>query len=177
MQNRGLIIVGSVLILMGLTSFISSVFHIDMGAICFPLALILIGVFMLFGPRLKFMGENARFQPLGDLRERGAWQVENLEYWTFVGGASLDMREAEIPPGETTIRLYGFVGDAKLYLPAEVGYRIESTGFLTSSKIEGVKSDIFVSTLRRQSDNYAEAERTIRLETFYFVLDLKVQKG
>lgn len=175
MQNRGAIIFGSLIILWGLISLFSNVFDLDFGQICFPTLLILVGVWLLFRPRLQVPG-GMTIVPLSNVRRGGAWTVEDEEFLLFVGDIRLDMREAELRPGETTIKIYGFVGNVDVRVPQEVGVRVASTAFVTESDLFGRRRSTFVAGVYTDSDNYSSAERRLRIETFMFVCDLDVEQ-
>jgi hypothetical protein len=175
MRNWGMIVVGGFLVLIGLMSVISAIFDVNLSSICWPTLLILVGVLLLVGPRIGFPGENVQLRPLADIKRRDAWQVTDEEIWTFVGDVRLDFSQADIPPGVTTIRLVGFVGDVNLYIPEGFNYSISSTAFLTDIKVLGKKRQVFVSTLLEESEGYQSAESKIRLEMLYFVNDLDIR--
>jgi len=177
MQNRSLIILGTLIILWGIALVISNLLDINVWKVCFPTLLILAGIWLLAGPRLNLaLGTNVKIHPLADIRRTGAWVVGEEELWTFVGDTRLDFSEAEIPLGETRIRLVGFVGNIRLKVPQNLGYRIESMAFLNEARIEGVKKERFVSTLSETSENYGTEQRKIILEMLYFVADLRVER-
>jgi predicted membrane protein len=158
-------------------AFLGSFFKINFWAICWPTALILTGIALLLSPRFINPGQNVKFQPLADVRRKGDWLVENEEIWLLVGDIRLDMTGAEIPVGETKIRTMGFVGDIRLTLPPDVGYRITSFAFLNELRTpEEGKSSTFVSTVRRESEGYQEANRKIHLDGMYFVADIRVRR-
>jgi len=176
MVPRRQILIGSLLLFFGLLFLVGEIFKIDVGRICWPIGLILIGLWLLFRPRVFAVGSGINLRPFGDVRRIGAWQVTEEETWMFVGDVRLDMSRAEIPLGETVIRVNGFVGDIDLLAPKDVGISVASTAFLTTTKAWGQKMDRFVSTFSQSSPNYEQAERKIRLETLFFVLDLTVEQ-
>lgn len=175
MRNKGMIILGGFLLLVGLLSAISVIFKIDLWAFCFPTALILLGVLLLIGPRIGFPYESTKIFPLAGIRRSGEWQVEPEDILTFVGDIRLDFSQVQIPMGCTSIRIVGFVGDINLYIPDDLEYAIESTAFLTSSKVMGVKRDQFFTTFQQQSIGFESADRKIKIEMLYFVNDLDVR--
>lgn len=181
MYNRrktvGPFIFGGLLILWGVLILTSKLLHIDFWAICWPSLLILIGVWLLLRPRLVLGGAPVNIRPLADIRRSGTWRVGNEEIWTLVGDTRLDMTQAEIPPGETTFRVYGFVGDVVLRLPPEVGLCISSQAFLTENRMHGKKQDAFLSPYDYTSPDYENTERKLRLETYFFVVTLKVYQA
>ena len=177
MRDWRFVIIGGLLITFGLLALFSNLFQIDFGAICWPAALILVGIGLLLSPRLELSEKNIKFRPLADVKRRGAWTVEDEEIWLLVGDVKLDFSEANIPAGETLIRLMGFVGGVRLTLPADVGYSVNSTAFLNELRTPDGKSSTFVSAMKRQSEGYQEAGRKIRLDSVYFIADIRVRES
>ena len=177
MRNSGMLFLGFVLILFGALALVSQLLNIDFGAICWPTGLILVGLFMLLRPRLMPAGTHLDIRPIGDVKRRGVWTVQNEEFWSFVGDTRLDMNEADIPPGETRLRIYGFVGDVRLRLPQGVGFSVSSVAFLSETRILGDKQDTFISPFEYASPGYEAAERKIRLESWFFVANIKVEQS
>lgn len=172
MRNQGQILLGAVLVFFGLMYIISNVFHIDIGAICWPTALILLGVWLIWRPKLTLGGGAVNILPLCNIRRTGDWAVEPEEIWMFVGDIRLDFTQAEIPSGETAYRIFGFVGDINLVVPEDVHVSVSASAFLNDAKIFGNKQDTFLTTLQYNSPEDSTQNRSIRLETFFFVCDL-----
>jgi len=177
MRNKGQLIVGLVIVLIGITLLVGNLFRVNLWDFLWPLVLIGLGVWMLLRPRTVRTGTKVQQRLLGDIRRAGEWQVTHEEFWILVGDIKLDMTAAQIPAGETLIRTYGFVGDVKLVVPVGVGVSISSTAFVTDSKVLGQKQDTFLTTFRFASDNYETAERKIRLESTAFVSDLRIRRA
>jgi len=87
------------------------------------------------------------------------------------------MTRAEVPEGETEIRVFGFVGDVDLLVPEGVGITVSSTAFVTDARVLGQKRESIVVPFHQASDDYETAERKIRLEVTSFVADIKVKRG
>ena len=174
MRNRGFLMVGSLLIVWGGLILLSNLFNIDFWSICWPLALILVGVWLLVRPRPVIGGAHIHLSPLNNTRRSGAWKVADEEIFTLVGNTRLDMTQAEIQPGETVLRVYGFVGDLNLRLPQDVAFSVSSWAFVNDVRILNQKHDGFVTPVEYASPNYESAEKKMRLETFFFVLDLDI---
>jgi hypothetical protein len=175
MRNRGQFVFGAILLALGLISLISAAFHIDFGALCWPILLIAVGVWLVLRPRLTGPDSNADVLLLGERRRRGNWTVKNEEIWMGVGAIELDMTQATIPSGETVIRFYTFVADSDVYVPRAVGVAIQVNGFVIDSDLLGRDYDSFFSPVEVTSDNYAEAECRLRIEMTGFVANLKVK--
>lgn len=177
MRNSGMLVLGSLLILFGALALLSQLLGVNFWTFCWPVGLILLGVFLLLRPRLIPAGTILDMRLLGDLRRRGVWTVQDEEFWTLIGDTRLDMTEADIPPGETKLRVYGFVGETRLYLPPDVGFSVYSTAFLSETKILGQKQDTFLLPFEYASPGYESAERKVRLESWFFVADIKVEQN
>ena len=177
MHNRGQLIIGGVLVFLGISVIASNLFQIDLGAICWPSAFILLGIWLILRPRLALPGSEVNIQPLCSIRRSGPWTVNSEEIWMFVGDVKLDFTQTEIPTGETSFRIYGFVGNVTLILPQDADVSISASALVNDAKIFGKKQDIFLTGLQYDSPNYQNAERKIRLETFFFVCDLDLIQG
>jgi hypothetical protein len=65
---------------------------------------------------------------VGGLRRRGSWQLpQHLIHMSLIGGASIDLGDAELPDAESTITLVSLIGGADLRVPKAV--RSELSGF------------------------------------------------
>ena len=170
MQNRGQLISGGIIILLGVLLLIGNIFKIDIGALCWPTALILLGVWLLARPRLP-----VNFILLGNYRKHGAWQVAPEDVYTGLGDVEFDFSEAEIPAGETRLRAYGFIGDIKMKVPAGVGVSVSAIGFITDLNFFGQKSSHFFDPITASSAGYETAERKIHLEAGYFIESVKIK--
>lgn len=171
------LLIGSLLVFFGILLLVGEIFDLEVGKICWPAGLILLGVFLIARPGMFGPASAAKLRPFANIRRAGIWQPASEEIWMLVGDVRLDLTQAMLPPGETVVTIYGFVGDIHLTVPAGVGLAVASTAFLTTGRIFGQKGDHFLTTLERANPEYAQAERKVRLETIFFVADLKVETG
>jgi hypothetical protein len=177
MRNQGQVFIGITIIVLGLVFLIGGLLNIDTGILCMPTVLILLGVWLLLRPWVAGPDTARRMALLGPVRRDGAWQVADEEIWLFVGDVNLDVTQAQIPLGETRIRVFAFVGTIRLIVPEGVGVAIASTAFVTDANMLGRKRESFLMTTYITSDGYETAERKIRLEPTFFVADVKVKRG
>ena len=175
MKNRGQLYLGGALVIIGLLYVAGIIFDFDLGRIFWPLVLIAIGVWFLARPKIIPEGVAGHFRFVGNVRRRGAWKVEDEEFWGFVGDVLLDFMEAEIPVGETVFRNYGFVVPVKVYVPEDVGVAVSSTAFVTDARVLGEKRDSFLAPINISTANYETAEKKIRIEATCFVSEIKVR--
>jgi hypothetical protein len=172
MVNRWQVLVGAAIIVVGVVFLIGTVFDIDPWAICFPIGLIVAGVLVLSRPQWFTAG---RLKLLGTVRRYGTWQVANEEFYTGVGDVRLDMTNADIPEGETRIRVLIGVGSVDVRVPEGVGVAVSSMGFVTDAKVLGRKQVAVFTPLEVASDDYQAAGRKVHLEMVNFVGDVKVR--
>lgn len=177
MSKRMQLILGGLIVLFGLVLLLENVFDINIWSFCWPIALILLGVFLLFGRQLRPSGSAVNIRFFGGVDRKENWTLANEEIWMFVGDVRMDFSQAVFPEGETTIRVFGFVGDINLVAPADAGLSVAASGFLTSAKIFGHKQDTFLSTERYVTEGYTESARRLHVETLMFVNDLDIKQG
>jgi len=176
MENRWQLTLGIVLISLGMVFLLGEVFGINFWVYCWPLGLIAAGAWLLMLPRMVEPGTVLDTVIIGDLRRSGSWNVQSGEIWLGVADVELDFTQAEILPGETTLKIKGFVGDVDIYVPLDVGVYIYSSGFVVDSTILGQDLNAFLSPVQVSSERYAEYERRLKLEVTGFVVDLKVKQ-
>jgi hypothetical protein len=64
---------------------------------------------------------------MGGVDKRGQWQPAQKTYcYSLMGGASLDFREALLPPGETEVTIIAIMGGAEIIVPP--GMRVDCDG-------------------------------------------------
>jgi predicted membrane protein len=177
MQNRGQIIIGAAVILRGLLLLIGNLLDVDIGALCWPAGLILLGIWFLVRPQLVRPDTALRMRIFGPIRRVGVWQVTEQELWLFVGDVILDLAQAQVPVGETPIRVFAFVGNIRLYAPEDVGVAVSSIAFVTDARMLGQKRERFLAPAELVSDGYEAAERKVRLEAMGFVTDIRVRRA
>jgi predicted membrane protein len=177
MRIPGQILVGILFIIGGLILAVGAIFDVDVGVLCLPTAFILAGIWLLLRPYLIGPDAAIRTTILGTVRYDGSWQVTEGEIWMFVGDVRLDLSEAEIPLGETTIRLFAFVSDVRVWVPEGVGVAVDSIAFLTSSRMFGRKRESFFAPVHLRSDGYETAERQVRLDMIGFVREIRVERA
>jgi hypothetical protein len=177
MINRGQLILGIVLVVLGVLFLLGTLFDVNVGAICWPAGLIVLGVWLVLRPSLTGPGTASDVVLLGELRRRGRWAARNEEIWLGIGDADIDFSEADIPSGETRVQIFCFVGDVDVFVPAGVGAAVHVGGFVVDSVLFGRDYETFLSPVDVTGEDYAAAERRVRVEMTGFVCDLKVKQA
>ena len=176
MRDRNHLIFGTGLILLGALVLISNLFHIDFGMFCWPSFLILAGAWLLLRPRLIREGDHFDVRIFGNVYRSGTWSVSDQEHWGFITDMNLDLTQAEIPDGESAIRINSFVGDVDLLAPADLALSIRANGFVTDVRFKNKRYGGFLVPVNVASEGYSEAARRVRIDLACFVGDLKVRE-
>jgi predicted membrane protein len=166
---------GIAVIVIGVIFLIGALTGVNVWGLICPVALVLLGVALIVQTRRIGPDTDFSVRVIGDIRQRSDKILKNQEIWVGIADVDFFPAEADIPLGETRFRLFGFVGDIDLRIPATVGLSITSLAFLTEANIAGDKTSNFVRPFEYTSPGYAEAERRIRLEITFFVADLDVR--
>jgi lia operon protein LiaF len=175
-NNNGSVVVGIVLIGLGGMFLLSTWLRINLWSFFWPALLIVLGVAILVRSHATPVGTRSEFVLLGDIDREGDWPVTNGETWIGVGDVDLDFTHATVPVGETVLGVRGFVGDVDVIMPQSVGLSVSASGFIINVKRSGREQPVFLGPYHYQSDGYETAERKIRLETSFFVHDLKLKQ-
>ncbi len=176
MRVSGQLIFGFLILFVGSLLLLGNVFDVNLGAICWPSVLILIGIWMLARPRMTAPGAGLKILPIGDIRRSGDWQLADEDILTFIGDVRLDMSTAKIPEGETRLGVYGFIGEIAVTLPEQVGVSVSSMGFVSTTRLWTGKRESFLVPINQVSEGYAEAQSKVRIETYCFIAELKVER-
>jgi predicted membrane protein len=175
-MNRGQLVLGLILVVLGVLFLVGTVFHVDVGAFCWPIGFILVGTWLVLRPRLTQGNGTSDVVLLGDLRRRGKWTVRDGEIWLGVADVDLDFTMADLPPGETRLKFYGFVGDVDLVFPATVGVAVSAVGFVVDTDLFGHDYKTFLTPVEAASPDFSTAACKVRIEMIGFITDLKVKK-
>jgi predicted membrane protein len=174
-QGQPLVVIGVLIILASLALLIGNLLDIDMGVLCLPVFLILAGIWLLARPYVVSPETALRFRVFGPIRRVGSWTVTDEEIYYLLGDAKFDLTEAEIPAGETVIRVYYLLGDIKMWVPEDVGVSISSMAVITEARLFGEKREGFFSHVELASEEYKTFERRVRLEVVCFIADIRAR--
>jgi len=176
MENKGRLVFGGGLILLGVILLIGILTNIDIWTFFWPAFLIGLGLWLIFRPSFSKERGGLIFRPLADIKRNGEWVVEDQEIWLFVGDVDLDLTRAILPPGETKIQIFGFVGEVNLLVPEDAGVTVTSNAFVTDAKVLGEEVDNIFVPYSWSSRDYIASERKLAMETNMFVASIKVDQ-
>jgi hypothetical protein len=115
------------------------------------------------------------FKFLGDVRLKGKELAGDREVWVGIGDIRLDLRDTELPAGETNYRILGLIGDIEVRLPPGVGLSVDASGLINDIKILDEKHGGILAPVHFATADFESAERKVRLDMAHFIGDLKVK--
>ena len=176
MRNRGMVYIALLIIAAGVILLVGNLFDLNLGAFCFPVGLILLGLFFLLRPRAVAPGTRSSTVLIGDFDRAGPGELAAEEYFGFIIDANYDLTKYDIPAGETIIRGFSFIGDVEIFAPADVGVEINGASFVTTLKQAGEAEETSIlAPLNWKSDGYKMAERRVRFDLTQFIGDIKLR--
>ena len=176
MDRRWVLWIGIIIVVIGVFLLLGELLQFSAGAFLFPAFLVGLGVWLILRPRMLGPQGEVHARILGDIIRNGDWQVKTEELWLIIGDIHLDLTKAQVPEGETTITVFGFVNDIKLTVPEGVGIGLHCSAFISEAKMYGEKESAIFMPLDRNSDDYASCTRRVLLRTNNFVSDIKVRR-
>jgi predicted membrane protein len=169
-------VAGLVIIGVGLVLLLGVLLRVDVWLYCWPTGLIVLGCWLLLRPTLAGPNTRVRFFPLGDLRRTEAWDVADEEIWIGVGDVHLDLSAASLPVGESTIKVFGLVGDLDLVVPEGTAVSVSSYAILTDGTAYGERQEKYFAPVRVESKGYSSAEARVRVVSTFAVTELKIER-
>lgn len=169
---------GAVVLGVGVLLLIGALFDIDTGSLICPGALILIGVWLIYRVQTAPQKTAVNFRLVWDFKRRqGVELLQSEEHWAFVNDLSLDLSQAVLAPGETSLRLGAFVNEIKLRVPADLGIAIDSMAFMTETRIFDDHQQTILSPFVWQSENYETADKKIIVRPISFYSEIRIRKS
>jgi hypothetical protein len=164
------------LVLLGLIALINALFDVDLWRFIGPLLLIGVGVILILRPRMAGSDAEVHISIFGDVTRSGGWEAQQHEFWWFIGSARLDFTKAVFNHQDTLVKVYGFIDDVTLILPESVGFRVESSAFVSEYHAHDGKIERILSPLSHQSADFEQAEKRVILHTLGFVSEVKIHQ-
>jgi lia operon protein LiaF len=104
------------------------------------------------------------------------WEVVPMNRVVNIGSFFFDFSKANIPLGETLIRLSGNVGDVKVLVTDHVAIHVIFKSNVLSTDIMDKKENGLRSVVEYVTPDYEQAERRVKFEVDYHVLDAKIKR-
>ncbi len=176
MRKQGLLVFGVALIVLGVLGVLGGLLDIRWGEWFWPLALIGIGTWMILRPRMLPEGVAVTQKVLGDVKHEGVWQVENEDISMILGDARLDLSQAEMPDGETSIGVSHLLGDTKVKLPEGIELDLTVNELIADVKVFAEKHEGFATPVHVLTAGYADASKKLKLEVNSLLGGVRVER-
>jgi len=176
MRNRSQLVFGGAILFFGLILLVGNLFNISLWRFIWPLVLISLGLIMIFRQQ-KGKGLSKTYYGFArDINRVGSWDIQEGEFWHFAGDFDLDFTDVKIPPGEHVWRLFGFVHEIRLRVPAGTAVSFSSHAFVTEKKVNGDSEDLFLVPFHWKTEGYDNASNKFRIEANGFVVDSRISQ-
>lgn len=156
--------------------------------VVWPLGLVLLGLLILFPGKNSFV--KVDFAPGGQkksgefkssfvgefTRGPGNWLLDDTEIRQGVGSVTLDLTQAIIPDREVHIDIFGYVGEASIYLPPGLPFKAEcslSIGEITVLDQNESGSPRYVKT---QSTDYDAATQKVNIRIHWKIGEISIRQ-
>ena len=169
--------VAVIIILLGVLLFVANLTETPIWPYLWPTGLIAIGVGLVVRPRMvrRTRAQTRTWRLLGDVNRRGQWQVIDEDIWNVIGDVMLDLRDADIPTGETRIHVHGFVSQVNVRVPSNAGVRVSGQAMVLDANAFDYDQTFIMTPYDSQTLNYEDAERRVHIDLQLFVADLNVR--
>ncbi len=115
---------------------------------------------------------------IGHVRsDMSGWTVDDAVVSTVLGDISLDLRQAELPEGETQLTLLCWLGTIQVRVPRDVGVDVTAQAIVGTVDILGRREEGVVRDIRVRSDAYEAQPRRLQMRLSTFVGELLVVHG
>ena len=96
---------------------------------------------------------------------------------TVLGDISLDLRQAELPDGETQLTLLCWLGTIQVRVPPGIGVDITAQTMVGSVEVLGRREEGFVRDIHVRSEGYDREPKRLHMRLSTFVGELLVVHG
>lgn len=142
----------------------------------FGLAFVALGVLAFLAAwRVRRFSRKMR-RAVGHLRsDASGWTVEDdAVISTVVGDIALDLRDADLPEGETELAVLCWLGTIQVRVPREFGVDVTAQSIVGSVDVLGEREEGVVRDIHVRSDGYERQTHRVRLRLSTFVGELLV---
>jgi len=113
----------------------------------------------------------------GHVQSAAEWRVDDAVIRTVIGDINLDLRHAELPPGETELTLLCWLGTVTVRVPAHVGVDVQAQAFVGTIDALGTHEEGVIRDISVRTDDYATASTRLRLRLSTVVGEILVVRS
>ena len=115
---------------------------------------------------------------IGHVRsDMSGWALDDAVVSTVLGDISLDLRQADLPEGETQLTLLCWIGTIQVRVPREVGVDVTAQAIVGTVDVLGEREEGFVRDIHVQSEAYGQQPRRLQMRLSTFMGELLVVHG
>ncbi|HHT91873.1 MAG: cell wall-active antibiotics response protein LiaF [Bacillota bacterium] len=157
-------------------------------AVVWPLVLILIGVLILLPGKCSFIkvdvrsggrqnSEHKSSSFLGEFnRGPTSWVLDDMDIRHGIGSVNLDLTQSIVPDRETHIDVYGYVGEASIYLPPGLPFRAECSLSLGEITVLDQKESGSHRYIRMESPGYEAATQKVNIRVHWKIGEISIRQ-
>lgn len=141
------------------------------------LALVALGVLaILAAVRVRRVRRRLR-RAIGHVRSaEGAWAVDDAVIQTVLGDINLDLRDAELPEGDTSLTLLCWVGAIGVRAPRGIGLDVTAQVILGTVDALGRREEGVIRDIHVQTPDYDAHARRLHLRISTVVGEISVRQ-
>lgn len=117
-----------------------------------------------------------RSRLIGELSVQGPLALAPSRYETFIGEVWVDLSAADVPEGETSLRVSSGIGGVRVLLPAGVGALVRGQTLIGDLELFGRQDEGFLHERVVVTDDYASSARRVRLEATSAIGNVAVRR-
>ncbi|WP_164931459.1 cell wall-active antibiotics response protein LiaF [Longirhabdus pacifica] len=103
------------------------------------------------------------------------WDVKNHHSWSFIEEVRIDLSKAVLWGEKSTIIHQAVIGDMKIYVPEEIGVRLQCSVLMGSFKIGKDGEEGFSKMIDWQTANYENSNDKIEIIVNYMIGNIVVK--
>ncbi|NLJ84573.1 MAG: cell wall-active antibiotics response protein [Halanaerobiaceae bacterium] len=134
--------------------------------IFWPLVLIFAGLNIL---KSGSISKDSHLAIMGYIEKKDNWKLDNESYFAFMGAAELDLRGAEIPEGESYLKLSALLGAIELKVPDDVNIICKNTSILGGFEFFNEDNGGIYSNKQFEHKARVETNKKIFIDSFCFM--------
>lgn len=141
------------------------------------LFLLALGVLSIFAAARVRRVRRRLSRAFGHVRSAEAWRMDDAVIRTVFGDISLDLRDAVLPEGETSLMLLSWIGTIDVRAPGDIGLAVEAQAFVGTLDILGRREEGVIRDIDVRSPGYDGQARRLRLRVSTVIGELRVTQG
>lgn len=153
--------------------------HIGNGGLAegaFALLLIALGVLAVLASLRVRRFRRRLHRAIGHVRSAEGWSVDDAVIQTVLGDIRLDLRDADLPAGDTNLTLLCWLGTIEVRVPGGIGLDATAQAIVGTVDVLDRREEGLIRDIHVQTPGFAAAERRLHLRLSTVVGELVVRQ-